>query len=150
MFCRSAQQKTKRLTSLLSSLFKFFKLAGLVPDASVSIQSGTFDLSKYPATVSLLACSSKHGHFSAASTTGFIFGQTKALRSTFYKTEKGSVSEFEDKITVSLENPVRHIRYSAEEDKLLIALPDGELLVYSVDDIQANVSQCLKLTSSKD
>ncbi|OBZ89560.1 hypothetical protein A0J61_02399 [Choanephora cucurbitarum] len=120
---------------------EFFKLAGLVPDASVSIQSGTFDLSKYPATVSLLACSSKHGHFSAASTTGFIFGQTKALRSTFYKTEKGSVSEFEDKITVSLEKPVRHIRYSAEEDKLLIALPDGELLVYLVDDIQANKDQ---------
>lgn len=113
----------------------------MVPDASVSLQAENFALTKYPATVSLLACSSKHGHFSAATNTGFVFGQTKALRSTFYKTEKRSVSELEEKIEVALEKPVQQVRYSAEEDKLLIALTEGELLVYAVSDIQANVSQ---------
>lgn len=39
---------------------------GLVPDAKVTLQEEPFDISKYPATVSLIAVSNKHGYYAAA------------------------------------------------------------------------------------
>ncbi|KAI8069114.1 uncharacterized protein B0P05DRAFT_551606 [Gilbertella persicaria] len=118
---------------------EFFTFTGLVPDAKVAVQKSSFEIEKYPATVSLLACSNQHGNFVAATNTGFLFGNTKALRKTFYNTEKGATSTLEeDKVSVSLDRPVQQVRYSANEDQILIATAGGQLLVYSVHDVQTN------------
>ncbi|KAF1802522.1 hypothetical protein FB192DRAFT_1109428 [Mucor lusitanicus] len=118
---------------------EFFKFQGLVPDAKVSIQQEPFDTANYPATVSLLACSNKFGQFVAATKQGFIFGLTKALRTTFYSAKKGEMKQLSDsdKVSVSLTHAVRQIRFSADEKHILIACDGGNLSVYSTDDIQS-------------
>lgn len=71
---------------------------------------------------------------------GFTLSSTKALRETFFKASKGSNVPLEgDKIAVSLSKAIRQIRFSAEEDRLLIATEGGELLIYKVEDIKTNV-----------
>ncbi|GAN08962.1 hypothetical protein MAM1_0234d08482 [Mucor ambiguus] len=117
---------------------EFFKFSGLVPDAKVSLQEEPFDTANYPATVSLLACSNKFGQFAAATRQGFIFGLTKALRSTFYSANKGEIKQLsdDDRVSVPLANAIRQIRFSADEKHILIACEGGSLSVYSTDDIQ--------------
>ncbi|KAL9558194.1 hypothetical protein MBANPS3_001014 [Mucor bainieri] len=117
---------------------EFFKFSGLVPDAKVSIQDEPFDTANYPVTVSLLACSNKFGQFAAATKQGFIFGSTKALRTTFYSANKGEIKKLsdDDRVAVPLANAIRQIRFSADEKHILIACDGGSLSVYSTDDIQ--------------
>lgn len=72
---------------------------------------------------------------------GFIFGLTKALRTTFYSAKKGEMKQLSDsdKVSVSLTHAVRQIRFSADEKHILIACDGGNLSVYSTDDIQSQV-----------
>ncbi|KAG2230634.1 hypothetical protein INT48_005902 [Thamnidium elegans] len=118
---------------------EFFKFKGLVPDAKVSLQEESFDNTKYPATVSLIAVSNKHGYVAAATTSGFILDSTKLLRKTFYSAKKSATVALEEgKISVPLKSAVHQIRFSAEETQLLVATEGGKLLVYNVDDINNN------------
>ncbi|KAI9258374.1 hypothetical protein EDC94DRAFT_169377 [Helicostylum pulchrum] len=111
---------------------EFFKFTALVPDAKVSLQEDSFDNSKYPATVSLIAVSNKHGYVAAATTSGFILDSTKLLRKTFYSAQKKTTVALEEgKISVSLKNAVRQIRFSAEETQLLVATEEGKRITYS-------------------
>ncbi|KAI7900036.1 uncharacterized protein BX663DRAFT_519398 [Cokeromyces recurvatus] len=121
---------------------EFFKFTSLVPDAKVSIQEGSFEISKYDASVSLMACSSKFGYFVSATINGFIFSSTKALRKAFYGAEKSSTVQFEgDKIAISLLNPIRQIRITGDEKQILVATEGAELLVYNVDDIKKDKTE---------
>ncbi|CAO3596004.1 unnamed protein product [Absidia cylindrospora] len=80
-----------------------FKFRELVVNAKVTMQDVIFKEGEYPATVSLLACSGKYGYFVAGHIDGFVFGQTKRLRTTFYDSEEGATSRLDDKIIVPLQ-----------------------------------------------
>ncbi|KAI8096778.1 uncharacterized protein BX664DRAFT_356098 [Halteromyces radiatus] len=112
-----------------------FKFTGLVADAKVSIQEESFNKNEYPSHVSLLACSGKYGYFVVGHIKGFSFGQTSALRAVVYRTEKGSTTKLDDKIIISLNQPVHHIRLSSDEHFILVGLADGSLLSYRVTDL---------------
>ncbi|CEP18940.1 hypothetical protein [Parasitella parasitica] len=104
---------------------QFFKFSGLVPNVTVSTQEEPFDISKYPASVSLLACSS------------FIFASTKTLRTAILATEKGETTPLPNEtVFVPLAKAIRHVRFSADEKHILIALEGGSVSVYNTDDIQ--------------
>lgn len=73
---------------------------------------------------------------------GFTFGTTKSLRKAFYNAQKGETVELEqEKISVSVDRPIRQIRFSADESQLLIATERGSIMNYSVSDINTNVRQ---------
>ncbi|KAI8637943.1 hypothetical protein BD408DRAFT_36826 [Parasitella parasitica] len=116
---------------------EFFKFSGLVPDVKVSIQEESFDISKYPASVSLLACSNKSGQFVAATTKGFIFGSTKTLRTIILSAKKGETQPLSgEAASVALTKAIRQVRFSADEKHILVALEGGSVSVYNTDDIQ--------------
>lgn len=126
------------------------------------MQQEPFDISKYPATVSLISVSNKRGYVAAATTkgkkknaimkprsmfvinfrtSGFVLDSTKLLRKTFYSAAKSETVALEEgKILVPLDSPIRQIRFSAKGSQLLVAAAGGKLLSYSVDDILANVN----------
>ncbi|KAI9307255.1 hypothetical protein BJ944DRAFT_26496 [Cunninghamella echinulata] len=115
---------------------EFFKFSGLVADAKVSIQDTTFNKTDYPSYVSLLACSNIYGYFVAGHTEGFVFGQTKQLRQTFYNTAKGSTTALEDKIIVPVTGAlVHHLRLTFDEKTIIIGLSNNTVLTYEVTDI---------------
>ncbi|KAI8878616.1 hypothetical protein K501DRAFT_336646 [Backusella circina FSU 941] len=120
---------------------EFFKFTSLVPDAKVSIQTDPFAIANYPTPVSLLACSSKLQYFVAGTTTGFIYGNTKTLRTCFYNTEKGEVTTLDEKISVSLSSKVRQVKLSAAETSVFITTSDDTLLVYHIEDIKRDKEQ---------
>jgi hypothetical protein len=71
---------------------------------------------------------------------GFTLCSTKALQNTFYEANRGDNVPLEgDKIAVALSKVIRQIRFSAEEDKLLVATEGAGLLVYKLEDIKTNV-----------
>ncbi|KAI9361508.1 hypothetical protein BD770DRAFT_408646 [Pilaira anomala] len=118
---------------------EFFKFTGLVADAKVSLQQEPFDISKYPANVSLISVSNKRGYVAAATTKGFVLDSTKLLRKTFYSAAKSETVALEEgKILIPLNSPIRQIRFSAKGSQLLVAAASGKLLSYSVDDILTN------------
>lgn len=52
------------------SFIKFFKFSSLVPDVKVAVQNEAFDIAKYPATASLIACASKLGNLAVVTVDG--------------------------------------------------------------------------------
>ncbi|CAO3625967.1 unnamed protein product [Cunninghamella echinulata] len=138
---------------------EFFKFSGLVADAKVSIQDTTFNKADYPSYVSLLACSKIYGYFVAGHTEGFVFGQTKQLRQTFYNTDKGSITALEDKIIIPVtEALVHHYNYLSMKKQLSLkeaALPTNKFEVESaITDLRPNPEAipeavCLLLEGNK-
>jgi tricorn protease-like protein len=70
---------------------------------------------------------------------GFVFGQTKALRSAFYTSGKGTIATLHDKTIIPLTAAVYQLRLSSDEQSILVALSDGNLLSFSVVDIMEKV-----------
>ncbi|KAI7866824.1 hypothetical protein BDF14DRAFT_1808260 [Spinellus fusiger] len=118
---------------------EFFRFNSLVPDAKIALQDSQFSFEKYPANVSLLACSSKYGYFVAGSIHGFLFGDTKSVRDALHKAGKGKVEKLEKKTTIPIEQgPVHQLRLSADELSVVVAVAGGHVFIYSVKDIVAN------------
>ncbi|KAI7883402.1 uncharacterized protein EV154DRAFT_605990 [Mucor mucedo] len=127
---------------------KFFKFTGLVPDAKVILQEEPFEVTKYPATVSLFAVSNKNGYYASATTKGFTFGTTKSLRQAIYSANNGAaVTIDKDVICVPLEKPVQQVRFSGDETLLLVSLKGGNLFIYNVNDILTKKEKVIPIES---
>lgn len=76
-------------------------------------------------------------HFSK----GFQLGQTKLLRETIYKAEKGSEVSFDQVISVPVkEGSVDIIALTSDNLQLIVGVSGGILLTYNISDIVKNVS----------
>ncbi|KAJ2959048.1 hypothetical protein NQZ79_g5460 [Umbelopsis isabellina] len=115
---------------------EFLQLKALNPDVKVNLSDSPFDTEKYPSHVSLLVCSSKFGYFVAGTPKGFVYGDLSKLRSTFNNADKGATASLTDKIDVPVsQGPVHHLRLTAGQEKIIVGLADGQILLFDAKSI---------------
>ncbi|KAF9969830.1 hypothetical protein BGZ73_007630 [Actinomortierella ambigua] len=84
--------------------------------------------------VNLFAVSNLHGCFAAATDTGFVLDSTERLRQEFKLATPDKPHKFDAAINVPITGfNARVIRFSADENNLLIAATGGKILLYSVE-----------------
>jgi hypothetical protein len=79
----------------------------------------------------LLACKTK--------CEGLIFGRTEALQTAFEEAKPKTVATLQSAGRIELPETPSHVRFSASEDSLVLALPQTGLLVLNTASLQQNV-----------
>ncbi|KAJ3179182.1 hypothetical protein HDU87_003141 [Geranomyces variabilis] len=87
-----------------------------------------------PENCSLLATSSKYGYAVCGTTEGFAFALLKDVRSALREATKGTIVPFPNSQLVSIPNdPVVHLKLSADQLVIVACTASGALYLYGVD-----------------
>jgi hypothetical protein len=70
---------------------------------------------------------------------GLIFGRTEALRAAFEEAKPNTVATLQSVGRVELPETPSHVRFSANEETLVLALPQTGILVLNIASLQQNV-----------
>ncbi|KAI9491109.1 hypothetical protein BDB00DRAFT_513814 [Zychaea mexicana] len=101
-------------------------------DTQIPVGTTGLFRSEYPTPVSLLACSHKYGYFVAATTDGFILGETVRLRQLLRASNpETTVRQMKSVINVPHKLSVQHLRLSGDELRVIACLSGGKTVVYN-------------------
>jgi hypothetical protein len=70
---------------------------------------------------------------------GLIFGRTEALRTAFEEAKSKAVATLQNVGRVELPETPSHVRFSANEESLVLAFPQTGILVLNIASLQKNV-----------
>jgi hypothetical protein len=70
---------------------------------------------------------------------GLIFGRTEALRTAFEEANPKTVAKLQSVGHVELPETPSHVRFSANEESLVLALPQMGILVLNIASLQQKV-----------
>jgi hypothetical protein len=73
---------------------------------------------------------------------GFVYGDLSKLRATFNNADKGTTASLTDRIEVPVsQGPVHHLRLTAGQEKIIVGLADGQILLFDAKSVATKASQ---------
>ncbi|BFZ64979.1 hypothetical protein YB2330_006142 [Saitoella coloradoensis] len=91
----------------------------------------------FPPASSCLLAVSKQGLYVVGTQTGFVGGRTSTLRDGLKGASDMGRIQFDPEVRVECGGPATHVAFSADERMLLVALGNGQILFYDVQQVLA-------------
>ncbi|KAG8927597.1 hypothetical protein FRC02_008013 [Tulasnella sp. 418] len=113
----------------------FLRLRQLGKDSSVRLSDSPLNLSDWPGRLCFFAVSNKRGYFVAATNDGFITSSLSSLR-----TALASNGTFQPQFVNKLASGVVSIKFTCDDDRIVVCLRNGRILVYNTPKTPGNTS----------